>query len=253
MSRLITVCLLLIATVSRVSAQATSGTITGGVRDPDGAAVPAATVDITEVTKGVTFSTKTNDLGYYTHARVPAGEYILTVEKAGFRGFIRESVLLSVDSTVRVDVSLTLGEVNEEVVVSAAAPLLRGERADVSTTLENRLITQVPTVGRNVANLQLLAPGAMRDAGQVGLAENPQGSVSISSNGQPNGARSMQLDGVDNNENVLGGNVVIPTQESVREFRITTSTWDAEFGRVGGALTQVETKSGTNTRPGCPE
>ncbi|MPZ16664.1 MAG: hypothetical protein GEV06_01930 [Luteitalea sp.] len=250
MSRLAAVLVLLMAGVSRVSTQATSGTITGLVSDPDGGAVPAAIVAITEVNKGVSFSTKTNDRGYYTHARVPAGEYILTVEKEGFRSFVRENVLLSVDSTLRVDVGLTLGQVSEEVVVTGAAPLLRSERADVSTTLENRVITQVPTVGRNVSNLQLLAPGAVREPGQVGLAENPQGSVSISSNGQPNGARNMQLDGVDNNENVLGGNVVIPTQESVREFRITTSSWDAEFGRAGGALTQVETKSGTNSLHG---
>lgn len=242
--------LLITAALSQASAQATSGTITGVVRDPQGGAVPDAAVKITEVNKGVSFDTNTNDLGYYTHARVPPGAYSLKVEKAGFKTFVRENLLLSVDSTVRMDVTLTLGQVTEEVVVTAAAPIVKSERADVSTALENRLIAQLPTIGRNVANLQLLAPGAIRETGQVGLAENPQGSVSISSNGQPNGARNMQLDGVDNNENALGGNVVIPTQDSVREFKITTSSWDAEFGRAGGAVTQIETKSGDNSLHG---
>lgn len=240
----------LLAASSAAFGQATSGTITGLVTDPSGAAVEGAKVTITEINKGVSFSTSSNETGYYTHARVPAGAYSLRVEKVGFKTFVRENIPLSVDSTVRVDIPMGLGQVTEEVVVEAAAPILKSERADVSTVIENRMIAQMPTLGRNIANLQLLAPGAYREPGQTGLAENPQGSVSISSNGQPNGARNMQLDGVDNNENVLGGNVVIPNQDSVREFKVTTASWDAEFGRAGGALTQIETKSGDNSLHG---
>jgi hypothetical protein len=245
-SRRIAFLLLLAASLPQLFGQATSGSITGLVTDPSGASVGGSKVTITEVNKGISFNVTTNDLGYYTFARVPAGSYTAKVEKAGFKTFIRENLQLLVDSTVRLDVNLQLGATAEEVVVTAAAPIIKSERADVSTAIDNRLITEVPTIGRNVAYLQLLAPGAILEAGQTGLAENPQGSLAITSNGQPNGARNMQLDGVDNNENVLGGNVVIPTQESVQDFKVTTSSWDAEFGRAGGAVTQIETKSGSN-------
>lgn len=235
---------------SLLYAQATTGTITGQVTDPSGAAVRGAKVTLTEVNKGVSFAVTSNELGYYTKALLPPGAYTLKVEIDGFKTFVRENVLLSVDSTVRVDASLELGQVVEKVVVTAEAPLLKSERGDVSTLLPNRLISELPTIGRNVALLQLLTPGAVKNWNQVGLAENPQGSVNIITNGQPNGARNMMLDGVDNNENVLGGNVVIPTAESVREIKISTSSWDAEFGRAGGAVSQVETKSGDNALHG---
>src|SRR6266851_7134759 len=92
----------LAAPLPQAFGQATSGTITGLVSDPTGAPTPSAAVAITEINKGVTFTTTTNDLGYYTHARVPAGSYTLKVEKSGFKAFVRENILLTVDSTVRV-------------------------------------------------------------------------------------------------------------------------------------------------------
>jgi hypothetical protein len=237
-------CVVLVLAAVVVHAQAVSGSITGLVADPSGAYIPNANVLLNEVVKGVSFTTTTNELGYYTKALIPPGNYTISVEAPGFKAAIRQNVLLSVDSTVRADFTLAVGAVFEQVVVSDAPPVLKSERADVSTVLDNRLINELPTLNRNFAALQLLIPGTMKDTGQTGIAENPQGSVSMSSNGQPNGARNMQLDGVDNNETVLGGNVVIPTMESIREFKVTTTGYDAEFGRAGGAVTQVETKSG---------
>src|SRR5438105_1750684 len=118
-SRYVAWLLVLGAAVPQAFGQATSGTITGLVSDPSGAPTPGAAVGITEINKGVTFTTMTNGLGYYTHARVPAGSYILKVEKTGFKTFVRENILLTVDSTVRVDVDLALGSVAEEVVVTS--------------------------------------------------------------------------------------------------------------------------------------
>ncbi len=226
--------------------QAVSGTITGMIDDASGGRVPNAKVTLVEVGKGIQFTTETNELGYYTRALIPPGNYTISVEATGFKTAVRENVVLSVDSTVRLDLTLEVGQLVERVLVSDVPPLLKSERADVSTVVETRMIAELPTLNRNFAGLQLLIPGTMKDTGQTGIAENPQGSVSLSSNGQPNGARNMQLDGVDNNETVLGGNVVIPTMESIREFKLTTTGYDAEFGRAGGAVTQVETKSGDN-------
>lgn len=122
--------------------QATSGTITGLVTDRSGAAVPGAKVTLSEVKKGVSFTARTEEHGYYTKTLLPPGAYTLKVEVAGFKTFERENVLLSVDSTVRVDVSLELGELRERVVVTGEAPLLKSERGDVSTLLPNRLISE---------------------------------------------------------------------------------------------------------------
>ncbi len=242
---LATACSILLLTGTAFG-QATSGSITGIVSDTTGGSIPAAKVTLTEVNKGVSFEVTTSDLGFYIKALIPAGVYTIRVEKAGFKTFVRPNAVLSVDSTVRVDAVLQVGEVVEQVVVSADVPLLKSERADVSTHIENYLVNRLPTLGRNFAYLQLVVPGAVRQPGMTGLAENPQQSLSVFSNGQPNGARNVQLDGVDNNENVLGGNIVLPNIDSIREVKITTSSWDAEFGRAGGALTQVETKSGEN-------
>lgn len=229
-----------------VLAQAVSGTITGLVTDPQGAAVAGATVTFKEVTKGISFSVTTNDLGYYTKTNTPPGTYQIKIEAPGFKAFVRENIPLSVDSTVRLDATLQLGEVTEQITVSDAPPVLKTERADVSTVLDNQYTTEMPILGRNLTALQLLVPGTNRMPWQHGSAENPQGGIQINANGQLFGANNMQIDGADNNDPVLGLVIVNPPVDSVRELKVTTSNYDAEFGRVGAAATQVETKSGSN-------
>ena len=122
---LVTACSILLLTGTAFG-QATSGSITGIVSDTTGGSVPGAKVTLTEVNKGVSFEVSTSDLGYYNKALIPAGVYTIRVEKSGFKTFVRPNVLLSVDSTIRVDAALQVGEVVEQVVVSADAPLLRG-------------------------------------------------------------------------------------------------------------------------------
>lgn len=226
--------------------QAVSGTITGLVTDQTGSIIPGAAVTITEVNKGISYSAVTNELGYYTVARIPPGVYQIKIEAPGFKAFLRENVLLSVDTTVRVDATLTVGEVTEVITVSGAPPLLKTDRADVSTVLETRQISELPVLGRNLTALQLLVPGTNKMPWQHGSAENPQGGIQINANGQLFGAMNMQIDGADNNDPVLGIIIVNPNLDSVREFKVTTSNYDAEYGRVGAAVTEVETKSGTN-------
>ena len=227
--------------------QSTSGTLTGLITDQTGAAVPKATVTLIETGKGLKFVTLTSQDGYYTHARIPEGIYRLEIAKDGFKTSIQDHVQVNVNTTVRVDTALQVGSSTQSVEVSAMNPLLETERADVTTDISQTMTENLPTIGRNVAYLQTLAPGAVRQSSNVGLGENPQQSIQISSNGQPNGARNVMLDGTDDNENVLGGNVIIPTEDSVGSFSIATSSWDAEYGRAGGALTQISTKSGTDS------
>jgi len=239
-------CALVLAVSIPAFGQATSGTVTGFVFDPAAAVVPEAKITLIEVNRGVSFTASTNYQGWYTTPRIPSGVYSLKVEKAGFKTLVRGNVLLSVDSVLKVDATLEVGALTEQVQVTAEAPILKSERADVSTTVDKRMVSELPTLGRNIASLQALAPGAVKHISQVGLAENPQGSIRVNSNGLQDGMTNMLLDGVDDNENVVGGKVVLPNLESVQELKMTTSSWDAEYGRVGGTLTQIETKSGQN-------
>jgi len=237
--------LTLLCTGLALYGQSTSGTITGVVTDQSKAVIPGAKVTITDIATGVSFSTQSSAEGFYTHARVPEGHYRLEVVKTGFKTLVLDDIQLNVDDVVRVDARLDVGSYSETVEVTSAPPLLQTETAEVKTELSTTQINELPVLGRNVANLQYLAPGAVNN-GSTGIGENPQGAPDISVNGQPNGGRSMLLDGTDDNENVLGGNVIIPNQDSVGSVSVATSSWDAEYGRVGGAITQISTKSGTD-------
>lgn len=240
-------CLLLVNPTESYG-QATSGSVSGFVTDPSGAAVPGAEVTLTDVNKGVAFTVSSNEGGFFIKPQIPAGNYTVKVSKAGFKTFVRSNVLVSYDTGIKVDAALEVGEVSQEVAVSDAAPLLKTEKADVSTIVENRLVKQLPVIGRNWAFMQLLVAGAvLQGANQTGFVENPQQSPNVSSNGLPNGARNMQLDGVDNNDSILGQQIITPNLDSIREFKVTTTNYDAEFGRAGGAVTQLETLSGTNS------
>jgi hypothetical protein len=237
---------LLAVSLKTAHGQAVSGTITGVVTDPAAAAVAGAIVTITEVNKGVEFMVQTNESGFYTRTQLPPGTYKVRIEAPGFKAFERNNIMLSVDTSVRLDATLQVGQISDVVVVTDSTPLLRTERAEVATVVPNTLVTDVPILGRNFTALQLLVPGTTRNPWQHGAAENPQGGLQINANGQLFGAMSMQIDGADNNDPVLGIVIINPPIDSVREFKTTTSNYDAEFGRVGAGLTQVETKSGTN-------
>jgi hypothetical protein len=136
--------------------------------------------------------------------------------------------------------------VTESVQVAAVAPPLVTDRAEVSVTLEQKRVEALPLLNRNLTSLQLLLPGAQRSPWQHATSENPQGGIQIHNNGQQFGSTNFTIDGMDNNDPVLGIIVVNPSVDSVAEFKQTTSNFDAEYARAGGAVIQVLSKSGTN-------
>src|SRR5262245_48971443 len=226
--------------------QAVTGSIVGNVTDSGGAAIAGAKVTITETSTGISHTATTNDDGVYVIPYLPPGAFKVEIEKQGFKKYSRDGVQLATGARVRVNAELAVGSVNETVEVTTQAALLQTESADVSQSFERKKIVELPLNGRNFQNLLTLIPGVVPSNSQVGIFDNPQGTQFMQVNGQNNSANNFQMDGVDNNEPLLGLVVQIPPAEAIQQFSVSTSNYDAEFGRAVGAVVNVTTRPGTN-------
>lgn len=236
----------LILSVGQVAGQAVYGSIFGTVTDQTGAAIPGAEVTITDVGKGTKFVVMTNQDGNYVKERLIPGRYQVSVSASGFKTAVVEVEVMA-DVAARTDVVLEPGEITEEITVTAEAPLLKTDRADVSTSFDREEIIDLPIVDRNFTQFQLLTPGTQKLAVfQHASSENPQGSIQIQVNGQHFSGTYFELDGTDNRDPILGIIVINPPLESISEMKITTQDYDAEFGVATGAVITAQTKSGTN-------
>src|SRR5690348_3965049 len=206
--------------------QGTSGNVFGTVTDKSGAAVPGATVTVTDINKGTKFTTTTNASGNYTVTQLVPDPYMVTVEAKGFQKFVQTNVTVQADSGVKVDAALTVGQVSQTVEVTSAPPLLKTDRADVSTTLDARQVTDIPVVNRNFTDLQLMLPGAVQLGWNHAASENPQRSAQIDVNGQSFSGTDYLLDGTDNRDAILGIIVINPNLDSVQEVKMSTGSYD---------------------------
>jgi len=236
--------------VCRVSeGQAVYGNIIGTVTDPSGGAVPNAMVVVTDTDRGITYQTVTNASGNYEQTHLLAGHYKIQITAAGFGRF--EAVAeVQIDASTRLDAQLGLQQASTKVEVSSETPLLKVDRADVSTTLSTGELTSLPILNRNLTQMLLVTPGTQLNDWQHASSENPQGGYQIDVNGQQFTSNGFLLDGTENNSAILGIAVINPNIDSLQEFKITTSNYDASFGSVAGALLQATTKSGTNSYHG---
>jgi len=232
-----------------LDAQAVSGSISGLVTDPSAAAVANASVTVENRGTGLVTSTVTTSTGFYSMSNLIPGEYSVKIEAPGFKQFTATSVRLSVDTGVRVDASLIIGSSTESVTISAESALLKTEKADVSAVLPASTLSQLPTLNRNMSVLVSILPGAVR-GGTAFVGENPAADSNGFVNGLGSGNNYHQLDGIDNQETIQGVAMINPAIDSLQEVKITTNSYDAEFGQVAGAVFQVSTKSGTNALHG---
>ena len=237
---------LLLITSGQVVAQQVFGSIFGTVTDSTGATVMGAKVTIIDQNKETRFEVITNESGNYTKGNLIPGTYRVEVENAGFRKAVTPGISVGADRAVRVDFALQVGNVTESVEVSAAAPLLQSERAEVSTTYTTHQIMNLPALDRNFQSFELLTPGAQKFGWQQNSSEDPQGGLMIQINGQNFAGAGYYLDGTDNQDPILGLMVINPTIDSVTETKIASQNYDAEFGLAAAGLTIVSTKSGTN-------
>jgi hypothetical protein len=231
-------------------AQQVFGSIFGTVTDPGGAAVAGAKVTITDLDKGTKFEVATDAAGNYNKGQLVPDAYTVTIEAKGFSKVVSSRLEVRVDDAARFDATMKVGEVTTEIEVTAVAPLLQSDRADVAQTFTAQVINDLPNIGRNLQSMELLQPGTAKLGWQHASDENPQGSVQMIVNGQLFSAMGYELDGTTNQDPILGIIVVNPTFDSVSEAKMSLQNFDAEFSYVGGGTTSYSTRSGTNSYHG---
>lgn len=235
----------LLALAGSTFGQAVSGNISGTVKDATGAGVADAKITITDLDRGPVFNVQAGTDGNYSQTHLLAGHYRVRAEGAGFGAF-EANAIVEIDTTTRVDMTLNPASVQTSVSVTDVAPVLTTDRAEVATTFTSRQVEELPLLDRNVTNLVLQVPGAQLSTSQVVGAENPESGIGVNVNGQYFSANGFLLDGTENQSAILGIAVVNPNIDSLQEFKVSTSNYEADFGSAAGALIQATTKSGTN-------
>jgi hypothetical protein len=234
---------------SIASAQEFRATITGRVSDPNGLVVPGATVTVANSQTGEVAVGTTTTEGVYTIPFLRPGVYTVSAELAGFRKVSQPNVRLEVGQTAAVNFQLPLGELSEDITVSAESPLLEMSKADRGLVIDNERVTELPLNARNPFMLSYLTPGITYNGPAIYQRPFDNGAIADwSINGGQNRNNEFLLDGAPNNS-IQGGNNIayVPPVDSVQEFKIVTNSYDAQYGRTAGGVVNVSLKSGTNS------
>lgn len=227
--------------------QASNGTIVGTLTDATSAVVPNAKVVVLEVNTNASRTTSTNESGNYSVANLPQGKYSVTIEQTGFRKAVREGVDVTINSTTRVDIQLQPGQITEQITITAELSALQTDRTDTGRKMDSRQVAELPlTQNRNFQGLVNLVPGAARAQRNHSEFFNSNDSMQSRVNGQSRLGNNIQFEGVDNNHRTGLLTVYIPPAEAIQTVDVTTSNYEAELGRAGGAVMNVALKSGTN-------
>ncbi len=238
--------LCLCAAGPRLLAQAVYGNISGTVTDATGAAVPNATVTVTDINKGTTKTAQTTADGIFTVSDLIPDSYSVKVEAQNFTPSEANNVTVAADTVQRVNLQMNVGGASQTVTVTAEAPALKTDRADVAQVLSGTTVQALPNLNRNFTQFELLTPGVQRSSFNIASTENPQGSQAVSINGANYGTTGWILDGTDNRDPVLGIIVINPTLDSISELKVTSQNYTAEFGGAVGGVITAQTRSGGN-------
>ena len=236
-------------------AQSTSAAISGFVTAKNDATVPNATVMITNIASGISTTAHTNDSGLYRISGLTPGTYRMTIQADGFKSVVRDGIELHLEDEVSVNYSLELGSVTETVTVQGDTGVIESESPVVSQVIQGRQVEDTPLNGRNVMNLVALTPGVVpQGATAGGTTQNQLGGFFTNSFGWNNyqvsgglaGQSSEYLDGAP--LNILDGHTssLVPTQDSIQEFRVETSVVNPRYGAFGGGVISFATRSGAN-------
>jgi hypothetical protein len=248
--RLIWLLLLFVFSTRNTAAQEITGSITGVVADSSGALIPGVKVTVTNTGTNVSKEVVTGASGAYHVPFLFFGTYRVRAEHDGFKTSQMDNITLSTSEDVRVDFTLTVGEVTEVVEVSGSAIVLKTEEASVATTIVKEQFVQLPLVGRQIIGATLLAPGtyfvnnnskAQRDSGFVrrnGLSLSVNGLTDLSNKFYYDGIEGMNFDG--------GTRAFDPALEAVQEVKVQVNSNSAEYGGAAGASVNIITRAGTN-------
>ena len=243
-----TLCAVLLLVAASCFGQSFFGSIVGSVTDATAGAVPQANVNLTNLGTSERRSIQTDTGGSYQFVNLVPGQYKVEVEKTGFRRFSREPIVVEVQSAVRIDVSMQVGDVSQIVEISSQTPLLQTENSSLGQVVEARKVLESPLNGRNIFGLVALVPGVV-PGGQSGTT--PTGTNPFAwGNYQIGGGQSNQsaafIDGASVNVSYINLTSLVPTQDAIQEFRVQTNNMGPEFGRMAGGAINLTTRSGTN-------
>src|SRR3954451_20268885 len=241
---------LLLSAFGRLHADVT-GSILGTVRDPTGAVVSGASVKAIHLATNETRTATSDDTGAYRILALPVGRYTVEVTQPGFRKFIASEIELTVNEQRRVDVSLQVGAMEQQVEVTAASVAVETTNTQLGQVIEQKKILGLPLNGRSYIDLLGLQAGvAPTTTGAMQQDRPVSGGLSagnISVNGQRETANAFLVNGGDVSEGRNLGTAIIPNLDSISEFRLITNSFDAEYGRFSGSIMNAITKSGTNS------
>ena len=239
---------LLVVTLCGAAWAQDTGSITGTVTDPTGAAVPSADVSVTNAEQGISRAAKTNGGGEYLFAALPLGNYDLAVSASGFKKYQAKGVVLRVADKARVDVALQVGAISEQVVVEGTqVAQVETQSSDLSGTVTGAQISNLALNGRNFTQLVTLVPGVSNQTGQDEGTVGINGNVAYSINGGRTEYNNWEIDGGDNMDNGSNSTLnVYPNVDAIAEVKVLTSNYGAQYGRNASGTVEVETKSGTN-------
>ena len=236
-------------TASPVLAQFETAEVLGTVHDNSGAVMVGANVTLINQDTGIQAKTTTDSIGNYQFFNVRVGHYTITAEAPGFSKFTAKDVVVNVNARQRVDITMQVGVVSETVEVQGAAAVLQTDSSEHGQVIQTQQIVDLPLNGRNYSDLALLTTNVHKSP--IAMTETSPREGAFNVNGMRSTYNNFLLDGMDNNaystsNQGFSNQVALPSPDAVTEFKVITSNFSAEYGRVGGAVVNVVMRSGTN-------
>ncbi len=244
------VILIFFAVTTVLSAQVLYGSLTGNVTDPSGAPVAGAQVDVLSVATGVSYQSKTDSSGIYRFVEVLPGAYKITISASSFANAVIQNVIVNVNAVTRANAQLKVAQVKQTVTVTTELPLLQTDRADVHTNLTSTEVQNLPSISSEGASFQGLykvIPGFSLPMENNSAGGNPQRAMTSNVNGQSTQGNNTTIDGVKDAYPWLPNNIAyVPPTDAIETVNVETNSFDPEQGQAGGAVINVQIKTGTN-------
>src|ERR1700728_4848415 len=250
----IVVFLLWAVTPAALFGQNVYGKISGVVSDNSGASISGCALTLTNLDTDESNKITSDSTGNYSFPSIPPGRYKIEAEKSGFKIFIRDSIIVEIESGLKIDIVLPVGSATETGEVTSQTPLLQPETNSLGQVIDQRSVTDLPLNGRNPIALTQLVPGVVPQGQPSGgnsstgnaVGANPFALGDFQIGGGQSGQSQILIDGVPTNGAYLNVVTVIPTQDAIQEFKVQTNNLGPEYGRFAGGVINLTTKSGTN-------
>ena len=220
--------------------------LNGTVLDESGGAVKGAAITLRQTDTNRTYTSTSNDSGYYAIANLPAGHYELTTAFKGFATTVRKGIELTVGQSATIDVTLKVATTAEQVIVTTEAPVIEPSKTEISQVIGTQEINSLPISGRLFTDFALLTPGVATGRTSLQSTITEFEVTRVSFGGMRDLSNLVTVDGADNVNTATGSQRSTPPQEAVAEFRVVNSSFGAEYGRALGGIVNIVTKSGGN-------